>query len=94
MRTPEARTNPARSRLVSANDTVGFDRPVSRASSARESCAAARIWSSSSCSLSARISCGPAGLAVAAGVVTRDPVSLGLVDAMFGQVLLGARLIV
>ena len=77
---PGGRTNPLRSRLLSAKDTVGFDSPVIRASSARESCTAARMWSSSNCSFRARINCGPAGLLaapVATGVGTRDPVSSG-----------------
>lgn len=51
---PVSRTSPARSRLPSAAETVGFDIPVTLASSAREAAPEARRRSSSTRSLFTR----------------------------------------
>ena len=60
VRCPAIRTRPERSTLASASETVGLDSPDSRARSAREHGPSWRMWLSSSCSFSARISCGRA----------------------------------
>ena len=61
VRAPEVRTSPARSSLASAPETVGLDSRETRARSARESCPARRMCSSSSCSFIARSSGWRAG---------------------------------
>jgi len=60
VRWPAIRTRPARSTLSKASDTVGLDRPETRASSAREQGPRWRMCSSRSCSFIARISEGRA----------------------------------
>ena len=60
VRWPASRTSAARSRLASASDTVGLDRPETRARSAREYGPENRMCSSSSCSFMALISGGRA----------------------------------
>src|SRR5712691_12900241 len=54
------RTRPARSTLSRASETVGLDRPDTRASSAREQGPRWRMCASRSCSFIARISEGRA----------------------------------
>ena len=54
VRWPAIRTSPARSTLSRASDTVGLDRPETRASSAREQGPRWRMCSSRNCSFIAR----------------------------------------
>ena len=60
MRWPASRIRPACSTVARARETVGLDRPDSRARSAREQGPRSRMCPSSSCSLSARMSWGRA----------------------------------
>ncbi len=65
VRWPAMRTSPARSTLSRASETVGLDRPDTRASSAREQGPRWRMCSSRSCSFIARISEGLAANRIA-----------------------------